>query len=93
MYLQKLLEAYWHHWIDISGCLEEIAFEAIFLVDRSSPEFGKHSKFINGLESFQVQMKRHIAVEESSVRLKPICPFGCLAKTTANDGSYFEMGF
>ena len=52
-----------------SGFLEEIAFEALFLSDLNGRVFEKHSEFINGLESFKVQMKQHISLEQSSVRI------------------------
>ena len=51
------------------GCLEEIAFEALFQLDLNGKNFEKSPTFINGLDSFHVQVKQHISAAESSVRL------------------------
>ena len=51
------------------GCLEEIAFEALFQLDLNGKNFEKSQTFINGLDSFKAQVKQHISAAESSVRL------------------------
>ena len=62
-------QIFWGFFYFLSGCLEEIAFEALFLSDLKGSTFEKHAKFINGLETFKVQVKQHIPVADSSVRL------------------------
>jgi len=51
----------------IPGCLEEIAFEALFQLDLNGKNFEKSQTFINGLDSFKVQVKQHISAAESSI--------------------------
>ena len=50
------------------GEIEEIIFEAILLKKPGASEFSKGTEFINGLQSHEVLLQRHIPLHKAKVR-------------------------
>ena len=50
------------------GEIEEIIFEAILLKKPGASEFSKDTEFINGLQSHEVLLQRHIPLHKAKVR-------------------------
>jgi len=54
--------------LNFKGEIEEIIFEAMLVKKPDSGEFIKDSEFINGLQSHEVLLQRHVPLHKAKVR-------------------------
>ena len=54
----------------ITGEIEEIIFEAMLLKKANTSEFVQDKKYINGLQSHEVLLQRHIPFHQSKVNIR-----------------------